>query len=155
MSFYFSKSKFVAACTRCSKYAWLDKHMPEKKAPVDEYTQSLFDNGHKVGDLAQKYFHADVDVTVLKENGRLDLPAMLRETEKHMRLGTPVIAEASFSYGGFFCSADIMTRNPDGSYDLFEVKSSKQEKPTRKNPTGVTRERPRHQVLAAGSVCVC
>ena len=47
MGFHFSKSKFVSACTRCNKYAWLDNYKPEEKAQVDEFTQSLFDNGHK------------------------------------------------------------------------------------------------------------
>jgi len=137
MNFHFSKSKFVAAATHCDKYAWLDKYKPEQKAPVDAYTQSLFDNGHKVGALAQTWFCADVDVTCQDENGKLDLGAMIRETERHMKLGTPVIAEASFDYCGFFCSVDILIRNPDGSYDLCEVKSSKQEKLTKSNPTGV------------------
>ena len=40
MSFRISKSKFVSAWERCSKYAWLDAHMPEKKSPVDEFTTS-------------------------------------------------------------------------------------------------------------------
>ena len=137
MSFHFSKSKFVSACTRCNKYAWLDKYMPEQKAAVSEFTQSLFDNGHKVGALAQKYLHADIDVTAYTEDGSLDLGAMIRETAKHMRAGTPAIAEASFSFDGFFCSVDVLLRNTDGSYDLCEVKSSKQEKSTKKNPSGV------------------
>lgn len=62
MNFNFSKSKFVSACTRCNKYEWLDRHMPNKKAPIDEYRESLFDYGHKVGELAKKHFNIDVDV---------------------------------------------------------------------------------------------
>ncbi len=141
MGFYFSKSRFVSASIHCNKHAWLDKYKPEVKAPVDEVTQSLFDNGHTVGALAQECLNADVDVTTLDEKGRLDLSAMLRETEKHMRLGTKVIAEASFSYGGFFCSVDVLVRNADGSYDLCEVKSSKPEEPTKKEPLGKVKEK--------------
>ena len=63
MSFYFSKSKFVSACTHCNKYVWLDKYKPNEKVPVDEFTQSLFDNGHMVGELAKEYFNVDIDVT--------------------------------------------------------------------------------------------
>ena len=134
---FISKSGFVSACVRCNKYAWLEAHMPEKKASVDEFAQSLFDNGNKVGELAKQYFHVDVDVTVTNEDGTLDLQEMLQATQKHMNLGTSVIAEASFRYNGCFCSADILVRNPDGSYDLLEGKSSKQEKATKKNPLGV------------------
>ena len=84
MSFNFSKSRFVATYERCNKYAWLDKHMPDQKTPVDEFTESLFDNGHKVGALAKQFFNIDVDVTVLKENGGQDNYAMLKETEKQI-----------------------------------------------------------------------
>ena len=87
----------------------------------------MFDNGHKVGELAKEYFKADVDVTTYKEDGRLDLAKMIKETEKHMKLGTKVIAEASFSFSGFFCSVDILLRNDDGTYNMYEVKSSKQD----------------------------
>jgi len=44
-----------------------------------------------------------------------------------MKLGTKVIAEASFSFGGFFCSVDILIRNDNGTYNMYEVKSSKQD----------------------------
>lgn len=137
MSFFISKSGFVSAWRRCNKYAWLEANMSEQKAPVDEFTQSLFDNGHKIGEIAKKYFCVDVDVTVNKEDGTPNLAEMLRQTEKYMQLGTKVIAEASFRYDGCFCSVDVLVRNADGSYDILEVKSSKQEKPTKKNPLGV------------------
>lgn len=127
MSFHFSKSKFVSSCIRCNKYAWLDKYMPEEKSPIDDFAKSLFDNGHKVGELAKEYFNADVDVTSYEEDGRLNLAKMIKETEKHMKLSTKVIAEASFSFGGFFCSVDILLRNDDGTYNMYEVKSSKQD----------------------------
>ena len=126
MSFHFSKSKFVSSCIRCNKYAWLDKYMPEEKSPVDDFAKSLFDNVHKVGELAKEYFKAEVDVTSYKEDGRLDLNKMIKETENHIKLGTKVITEASFSFGGFFCSVDILLRN-DGTFNMYEVKSSKQD----------------------------
>lgn len=142
MGFSFSKSKYVATCTYCHKYAWLDKYKHDQMAPVDEITQSLFDNGHRVGELAQQYFHADVDVSAVKDNGKMDLDTMIRETEKHLALGTETIAEASFSYKGFFCSVDILRRNPDGSYTMYEVKSSQQDEPpktarSKKHPQGI------------------
>ena len=137
MSVYISKSGYVSASERCDKYVWLEAHMPDKKAPIDEFTQSLFDNGHRVGELAKEYLGVEVDVTVHKEDGSINNEAMLRETAKHMALGTKVIAEASFRYDGCFCSVDILVRNDDGTYDLYEVKSSKQKKGTRTNPKGV------------------
>ena len=77
MSFNFSKSKFVSVCTTCDKYAWLDKYRPDDKKPIDEYTESLFANGHKVGELAKKYFNIDVDVTILNEFDEPMMPSAL------------------------------------------------------------------------------
>ena len=127
MGFYFSKSKFVSNFTRCNKYTWLDKNMPEKKAEVDEFTQSLFTNGQAVGELAKKYFNVDVDVTAIREDESIDISQMIAETKKHVELGTKAIAEASFFWKGFFCSIDILIRNDDGTYNIYEVKSSKQD----------------------------
>lgn len=137
MSFHISKSKFVSACERCDKYIWLEAHMPEQKAPVSEFAETLFDNGHKVGELAKVHFGVDADVTVNRADGTPDLAQMLKETERHMKLGTKVLAEASFCYNGCFCSVDILIRNADGSYDMCEVKSSKRTELTKKDSLGV------------------
>ena len=146
MSLYFSKSKFVSACTSCNKYAWLDLNKPEEKSPVDEFAQSLIESGHKVGELAKEYFNADVDVTFLKQSGSPDLDKMIYETEIHLKLGTKVIAEASFNFGGLFCSVDLLVNNGGGKYSIYEVKSSTNEKPTKKDPIGVKDE---HKLDAA------
>lgn len=127
MGYHFSKSKFVSSCVRCNKYPWLDKYKSAERTPVDEFTEALFDNGHKVGELAKEYFNTDVDVTSFDSDGKLDLAKMIEETTKHIGLGTRAIAEASFSFGGFFCSVDILVRNDDGTYNMYEVKSSKQD----------------------------
>ena len=137
MSFYFSKSKFVSVCTTCDKYAWLDKYRPDDKKPIDEYTESLFANGHKVGELAKKHFNVDVDVTILNELDYPNTTAMVIETKKQIAAGTKVIAEASFDAGGFFCSVDILVRNDDGSYNIYEVKSSKRDLKSNKKRDGV------------------
>lgn len=125
MSFNFSKSKFVAAWSHCNKYAWLDKHVPNEKTEPDEFTKSLFDNGHKVGALAQKFFNVDVDVTTTKEDGSLDIIAMVAKTKDYIAKGVEVIAEAAFDFNGLYCAVDILKRNADGSYNIYEVKSSK------------------------------
>ena len=134
MSFYISKSRFVSAWEHCNKYAWLEKHMPEKKMPVSEFTESLFSNGHLVGELAKEYFCVEADLTATKADGSQDSAKMLIETERHIKLGTKVLAEASFRYDGCFCSVDILVRNDDGTYDMYEVKSSKEKEPKPRNP---------------------
>lgn len=137
MSFNFSKSKFVAVCNTCNKYAWLDKNRPDDKKKPDEYTESLFENGHKVGGLAKQYFNIDVDVTILNEFDAPNTTAMIAETKKHIAAGVKTIAEASFDFGGFFCSVDILKRNSDGSYTIYEVKSAKRDLKKNKKRNGV------------------
>ena len=118
MSFFFSKSRFVAVCKTCNKYAWLDKNHPDEKNPIDEYTETLFENGHKVGELAKEYFKIVVDVTVLDENGKPIISAMPEETKKALAGGARIIAEAAFEYDGLFCSVDILVKNDDESYNI-------------------------------------
>lgn len=91
----FSKSKFVACCTSCNKYAQLDVHRPEEKVAVAEYTESLFDNGRRVGELAKQYFNADEDVMVLRKDGTPDTYAMVAATQKHLALETKYIRARS------------------------------------------------------------
>ena len=137
MSFNFSKSKFVAAWSHCNKYAWLDKHVPNEKTKPDEFTESLFDNGHKVGALAQKFFNVDVDVTTTKEDGSLDIIAMVAKTKDCIAKGVQVIAEAAFDFNGLYCAVDILKRNADGGYNIYEVKSSKIDTKKYKKYSGV------------------
>lgn len=125
MSFNFSKSKFVATWAHCNKYAWLDKNKPNEKTPPTEYAESLFDNGYKVGALAKKFFNVQVDVTINSENGIPDTQAMVAKTKDCIEKGVKVIAEASFDFNGLYCAVDILKRNHDDSYDIYEVKSSK------------------------------
>lgn len=140
MFFNFSKSKFVACHTGCNKYAWLDLYRTNEKAPVSDFTESLFDNGNKVGELAKQYFNIEADVTVLREDGTPDTYAMITATKNHLVNGTKLLAEASFDFGGLFCSVDILEKNDDGSYNINEVKSAKIQKPTKNNADGVDKQ---------------
>ena len=140
MFFNFSKSKFVACHTGCNKYAWLDLYRSNEKAPVSDFTESLFDNGNKVGELAKQYFNIEADVTVLREDGTPDTYAMITATKNHLVNGTKLLAEASFDFGGLFCSVDILEKNDDGSYNINEVKGAKIQKPTKNNADGVDKQ---------------
>ena len=133
MSFYFSKSKFVSTYTTCNKYAWLDKYKKEEKTAHSEFTKYLFETGHVVGELAKKYFNIDADATVLKEDGSQDNAAMIEVTKKLLEAGAKIIAEASFSFDGLFCSVDILEKHDDGTYNIYEVKSSKIEPKKKKD----------------------
>ena len=85
----------------------------------------MFVNVLRVGELAKKFFNVDVDVTVLKENGSPNNGEMILKTKECLALGAKRIAEASFEYDGLFCSVDILIKNDDNTYNIYEVKSSK------------------------------
>ncbi len=49
---------------------------------------------------------------------------MIRKTQALLDTGTPIIAEASFSYEGLFCSVDILKNLGERRVEIYEVKSS-------------------------------
>jgi hypothetical protein len=118
---YLSKSGYVQVWS-CPRGAWIRKYRPEA-VPQDEGRLLRFRQGDEVGDLARGLFGPYVNVTVLKEDGSPDLPAMLARTREEMDRGTPVICEAAFSFEGLYCAVDLLRRDGDG-WAVYEVKSS-------------------------------
>ena len=116
-----SKSRYTAFC-QCPKNLWMKVYKPEE-APVDEALQARFEQGNEVGDLAMGLFGPYVEVTTKKEDGSLDLVAMIENTRQEMKKGTEVICEASFTYEGNYCAVDILRKDGDG-WAIYEVKSS-------------------------------
>jgi hypothetical protein len=84
---------------------------------VDEATQSVFDQGHAVGELAQKLFPDGLNVysTSYSEN--------LRETKAALR-ARKTLYEAGFSASRLFCRVDILNPSGESAWDIIEVKSS-------------------------------
>ena len=117
MSFALSKTRYCNA-VQCPKMLWLQKHKPEE---FDDsvMNRSVLTAGNEVGDLAMGLFGAFTEVPFSN-----DLNDMLRDTQKLIDAGTPVITEASFSYDGCFCSVDILKNLGGGRVEIYEVKSS-------------------------------
>ena len=57
------------------------------------------------------------------EDGRLYFSAMIEKTKACLEEGTPVLCEASFTWYGNFCAADILKKEGEG-YVLYEVKNA-------------------------------
>ena len=106
---------------QCPKMLWLDKHKPEEKI-IPEETQKLLDLGNEFGDSAMGMFGAFEEMTVLKENGRLNYTAMIKRTQDALEREVENICEASFSYYLNFCAVDILRKFP-GGYEIYEVKN--------------------------------
>lgn len=116
MQYSISKSRYCSGL-QCPKMLWLKKNKPEA---FDDscMNQSVLDTGLAVGDLAMGLFGDFIEVPF----GELD--QMINTTTQLMQQKAPVIAEASFSVDGLFCSVDILKRVSENEVALYEVKSS-------------------------------
>ena len=116
-----SKSKYTNF-RKCPKCLWLGAYKPEEQV-IDPSTQSRFDAGTNVGELAKGLFGSYTDVTTLTDDGHLDIKAMLARTQQCLNDDTDNICEAAFSHNGCYCAVDILHKCGDG-YAIYEVKSS-------------------------------
>ena len=116
MSLFLSKSKYCSA-VQCPKMLWLSKNKPEAfdSAVMNE---TVLRSGNEVGDLAMGLFgdYREVPFGNLGE--------MIRLTKEWIGEGVPIIAEASFSYDGLFCSVDILKYLGERKVEMYEAKSS-------------------------------
>ena len=115
-----SKSRYTTFC-QCRKALWLKTYRPEVEV-IEDDRQARLERGNEVGDLAMGLFGDFVEVTTLLPNGKLDLTAMMDQTEREMNKGTNVICEASFSYQGNYCAVDLLKKTDTG-WSIYEVKS--------------------------------
>ena len=116
MAIHLSKSRFCSA-VQCPKMLWLKQNKPEE---FDDsvMNQNVLNTGSMVGDLAMGLFGPYIEVPYG------DLGEMLRETDRLIEEGASIIAEASFSYEGNFCSVDILKNHGNKKVEIYEVKSS-------------------------------
>lgn len=96
---------------------WLLDNKPEEN-DGSAANDAAMEMGAAVGALARGLFGDYVEVPFG------DLGDMIGQTKELMDSGTPVIAEASFSFDGLFCSVDILKNLGNGAVELYEVKSS-------------------------------
>ena len=116
MSDNLSKTLYCSG-VQCPKMLWLKKHKPEL---FDDsvLNRAVLDAGNEVGDLAMGLFG---DYTEVPYGDPAD---MIRSTDSLIDAGVRIIAEASFSFDGMFCSVDILKNLGGGNVELYEVKSS-------------------------------
>ena len=116
-----SNSRYTLFC-QCPKTLWLRTYKPDE-ATVDAGVEARFESGNEVGDLAMGLFGPFVEVTAKREDGGLDLAAMVEKTKEEMERGTDVICEASFTFEKNYCAVDILRKTKNG-WAIYEVKSS-------------------------------
>ncbi len=124
MAHRLSKSRFQTGL-QCPKALWLKCHRPELADEVGEQQQHVLDTGTAVGELARTAFPGGVlvDADHTRSAEALSMTAELLEDPP------PALFEAAFDHSGVFVRPDVLARAPDGSWDLYEVKSSTRLKP--------------------------
>lgn len=110
-----SKSKYCCGI-QCPKMLWMGMNMPDEA--VQTASETVLENGNKVGDLARNYFGAYSLVEYSTDKRK-----MCHDTECLISDGVQNIAEASFIYNGLYCAVDILHKGKDG-WEIVEVKSS-------------------------------
>jgi hypothetical protein len=113
-----SKSQYIRGL-QCHKSLWLYKNNPELRDVPDQQTESLFNTGYTVGELAKELFPDGIEIKFDPDNFK----GMIEKTKKLTANGTEVIYEATFSEDGIFAMADILVKNGD-AWDMYEVKAS-------------------------------
>jgi hypothetical protein len=119
-----SKSRFIAGL-QCEKRLWLDLYQRDLAGETSDTTQAIFDQGHKVGELAQKLFPGGV----LIDEEYFKTAEAVKSTQKAIESGASCIYEATAQSGRFLARADILKRVQDdkNEWDILEVKSGSHE----------------------------
>ena len=97
-----SKSQYIRGL-QCHKSLWLYKHKSELRDAPDNQTQSSFEKGYDVGDLAKEIFPNGVEIEF--DNNNFD--GMIAKTKELINSGCKVIYEATFKEDSIFAMADI------------------------------------------------
>lgn len=124
MSRRLSKSKYQKGL-QCEKALWLAVHRPDLADAITETKQWVFDQGSEVGRLAQQLFPGGVEVT----EDYLHPSEALDTTQRLLAEGARVLYEPAFFHDDVFVRVDVLVATEDGSWDLYEVKSSGSLKP--------------------------
>ena len=126
-----SKSQYIRGL-QCHKSLWLYKNNSELRTESSDQSESKFEMGKQVGDLAKKLFPNGVEIEFDSSN----INGMITKTKQLIANGTEVIYEATFSEDGIFAMADILVKNGK-AWDVYEVKASTHVKEYHINDTSI------------------
>lgn len=112
-----SKSQYIRGL-QCHKSLWLYKNRPDLRNVPSFTTQSLFESGYSVGEVAKELFPNGVEIAFDSEN----FLGMIEKTKELIKTQN-VIYEATFRENGIFAMVDILVKNGD-VWDMYEVKAS-------------------------------
>ena len=104
---------------QCPKALWLLKKKKYVLSPPDSSQEALFQQGHQVGELAQKLYPGGQR---MYQEGQ-PFATRFTLTSQSLQAGLKTLYEASFKINNLMCMVDILHFGPKG-WELIEVKSS-------------------------------
>ncbi|MGZ4103478.1 MAG: DUF2779 domain-containing protein [Bacteroidia bacterium] len=114
-----SKTSFLKS-VQCPKAFFLYKKHYNLRDPLSAEKQSIFNRGHKVGNLAQTLFPGGIDVSPTHVFKFAD---SVEKTKELIASGQEVIYEAAFIFDSTLVAIDILVKRGD-LWFAYEVKSS-------------------------------
>jgi len=113
---FLSKSKYLEG-VKCSKLLWCEFNNRKAFPKTDPATQAIFDQGTKVGELAQKLFPDGIKIE------REQMPEKMHaKSIEALKLRKPLF-ESGLIYGRAYALPDILDPVEGGAWDIIEVKS--------------------------------
>jgi hypothetical protein len=120
-----SKSNFQKG-VQCKKALWYLKHRKDLKPNIDEITEHRFEEGNKIGELAQSLYPGGV----LMDLDYYQVEESHKKTLDLINQGSKIIYEATAfdKISNLVAKIDIAFKKDD-AFELIEVKSSTSKKP--------------------------
>lgn len=113
-----SKSSFIKGI-QCEKQLYLYKNHYDLMDGIGENQQTIFNRGHKIGEVAQGLFPGGIKATEDPKK----VKHAIEKTADLIKNGIKIIYEAAFVFDEVLVIADIIVR--DGNqWNIYEVKSS-------------------------------
>jgi hypothetical protein len=105
---------------QCKKSLWLKSNNNSVLKQPDNSALTVFSTGDKVGSSACNLFPNGKQITY--DNTTRDERIAL--TKKWLNEGVKTIYEATFEFDGVLVMVDILHKDANGNYEIYEVKSS-------------------------------
>jgi len=101
-----SKSQYLKGI-QCLKALWYYRYRRDLAPEISESLQFIFDIGHEVGELAQKYFKGGIEI---KEE-YYEIDKAIKSTKRAAKKGVKIIFEATASSrDGVYSRIDILKK---------------------------------------------
>ena len=107
-------------------WLWLKKYNKSKLPAVDDNTQAMFDAGHNFEQYAESLFPGGFQLGFNNYNEYFSLP---ERTSTALQNGAETIFQGRFEVDNLTCIVDVLQKNPDGTFNLIEIKASTKAKP--------------------------